>query len=148
MRTRHASRGRDVGGGTAAGATLATLSVLLLAVAVGACSTTRGGEGEDGSDGARDRPVYVEIENQSWNTVHVYVLAGGQYQSLGQISSQNSSRYEVPRGMMGGRKEIRLAADPIGSREGFISDRILVEPGDVVSWTLTQPLAHSRVFVN
>jgi hypothetical protein len=141
MRTHDASSGRErVGSRTR----LAALSLLLLAAASGACATTGGG----GSGNFDDRPVHVEVENQSWNAVHVYVLAGGQYQSLGQISSQNTDRFEVPRGLLGGRKEIRLAADPIGSREGFISDRILVEPGDVVSWTLTQPLAHSRVFVN
>lgn len=144
MRTRDASSRREPAGPRAR---LAVLSLLLLAVPA-ACSTTRGG-GEDGeSPNFRDNPVNVEVENQSWNAVHVYVLAGGQYQSLGQISSQNTQRFEVPRGMLGQRKEIRLAADPIGSREGFISDRIFVEPGDVVSWTLTQPLAHSRVFVN
>lgn len=147
MRTRDASPGRH--GFVGPGARPAALSLLALAVVAGACASTRGGDGEgDDSRSFADRPVSVEVENQSWNTVHVYVLARGQFQSLGQISSQNTGRYEVPRNMLGGRKEIRLAADPIGSREGFISDRILVEPGDVVSWTLTQPLAHSRVFVN
>lgn len=143
MRTRDASSGRKRVGSRAR---LAAFSALLLAVASGACATAGGGG--DGDENFNDRPVHVEVENQSWNAVHVYVLAGGQYRSLGQISSQNSARFEVPRGLLGGRKEIRLAADPIGSRDGFISDRILVEPGDVVSWTLTQPLAHSRVFVN
>lgn len=144
MRRPDASSGRERVGPRAR---LAALSLLLLAAASGACATSGGGE-SGGSGSFNDRPVHVEVENQSWNAVHVYVLAGGQYQSLGQISSQNTDRFEVPRGLLGGRKEIRLAADPIGSREGFISDRILVEPGDVVSWTLTQPLAHSRVFVN
>lgn len=124
----------------------AGVGIILLA-ATAACATG-GGDGNGGSEDARDRPVTVEVENQSWNTVHVYVLAGGQYQSLGQLSSQNTERYGIPRGMLGQRKEIRLAADPIGSRGAFISDRIFVEPGDAVSWTLTEPLAHSRVFVN
>lgn len=121
-------------------------AILLLALAAG-CATGRGDDDGGSADG-RDRPVTVEVENQSWNTVHVYVLAGGQYQSLGQLSSQNTERYEIPRAMHSQRNEIRLAADPIGSREAFISDRIFVEPGDAVSWTLTEPLAHSRVFVN
>lgn len=131
-----------------AGAVRAPPLMLVLVLALtAACSTARGGQ-DGGSSPFSDHPVRVEVENRNWSTMHVYVLAGGQFASLGQISSQNTREYEVPASVMGNRKEIRLAADPIGSREAFISDRILVEPGDVVSWTLNQPLIHSHVFVN
>lgn len=124
--------------------------VILLALVGVACASARGGD--EGSSSAsspyHERPVTVSVENQSWNTIHVYVLAGGQSRSLGQLSSQNTATYEVPPSIMGSREEIRLVADPIGSREGFISDRILVRPGDSVSWTLAQPLIHSHIMVN
>lgn len=123
-----------------------TAAVLTVAVLAAGCLSGRGGD-EVSRPGFDDYPVRVQVENQNWSTVHVYVVAGGQIQSLGQLSSQNTETWEVPAGMLGGRKDIRLMADPIGSRESFLSDPILIEPGDLVEWTLTQPLAHSSVMV-
>lgn len=117
--------------------------VLLLVLAAGACMATGGGHASEYAE----RPVTVSVENQNWHTVHVYVLAGGQSQSLGQVSSQSTGEFQVPATIMGSRQEIRLVADPVGTTRGFISDRILVRPGNLVEWTVTQPLAHSRVMV-
>lgn len=125
--------------------------LLVLLLAAGACVSGRGGQEErqsGGSSAFADRPLRVRVENQNWNTIHVYILAGGQSRSLGQLSSQNTEEYEVPSQIMGSRREIRLVADPIGSREGFVTDRILVNPGDRVRWTLAQPLVHSHILVD
>lgn len=124
----------------------AAAALLALAVATAGCWSSRAGD-DAGSSRFEDRPVTVQVENQNWNTVHVYVVAGGQFQSLGQISSQSTATYEVTAGMLGSRKEIRLMADPVGSRESFLTDPILIEPGDLVEWTLAQPLVHSRIMV-
>lgn len=121
----------------------------VLAVATGCATFGGGSEDEDAPPppNFRDDPVQVQIQNNNWNTMHVYVVAGGQISSLGQVSSMDTGDFTVPAGMMGGRKEIRLFADPIGSRDSFYSDPILVEPGDHVEWTLQQPLVHSSVMV-
>lgn len=121
------------------------LLTVMLALAAGACFAS--GSGRGGNVSYTDNPVTVEVKNQSWSTVHVYLLTGGQYSSLGQLTSQNTEQYEVTARMMSGRHEVRLAADPVGSNQGFISDPIVVNPGDLVSWTLTEPLSHSSVMV-
>ena len=126
--------------------TAASVALLALAAVAVGCWSSRAGD-DAGSSRFADDPVTVRVENQNWNTVHVYVVAGGQFQSLGQISSQSSASYEVSATLLGGRKEIRLMADPVGSRESFLTDPILIEPGDLVEWTLTQPLVHSGIMV-
>ena len=91
--------------------------------------------------------ISVQVRNNAWAAIHVYAIMGAQWESLGVVSSQNTADYTIPRGMIGGRGEIRLVADPIGSTEGYFSDPILVEPGDRVEWTLQNNLALSSVMV-
>lgn len=95
----------------------------------------------------REQDITVHVKNNAWNSIHVYAVAGGQWESLGVVSSQNSSDYVLSRSVLGGRGEIRLVADPIGSNQGYFSDPILIEPGDRVEWTLQNNLSLSSVFV-
>lgn len=123
------------------------LPVVLAASACGAFSRQPGTPSPEPRENQRGEEITVHVQNNAWETIHVYALAGGQWESLGVVSSQNSSDYTIPRGMLGGRSEIRLVADPIGSNQGFFSEPILVEPGDRVEWTLQNNLALSSVFV-
>lgn len=124
----------------------ATLAALLVAAtACGALS--RGPDDRPPRATYDDSPVMIEVENRAWSTMHVYVIAGGQWESLGQVTSQTTEVYELPASMMGVRDEIRLAADPIGSTRAFFSDPVLVRPGDRVAWTLQNNLAMSSVMV-
>lgn len=128
---------------------LAAVVFSLVLPLAGCMSGTGGSDGETSPrrDSYGDNPVRVRVENQNWRAIHVYAVAGGQIESLGQLSSQQTETYEVPATILGSRQEIRLFADPIGSHEGTLSDPVLIHPGDLVEWTLTQPLIHSHIFV-
>jgi len=128
---------------------LGALALALLLPLAGCMSSGGGSDGETSPrrDSYRDNPVRVRVENQNWRAIHVYAVAGGQIKSMGQLSSQQTDTFELPVSILGSRQEIRLLADPIGSDEGTLSDPILIHPGDLVEWTLTQPLIHSHVFV-
>lgn len=125
------------------------LVVVLSASACGAFSQQAGSaDPVDSQDQERrDQDITVLVKNNAWSSIHVYVVAGGQWSSLGVVSSQNRSDYTVPRSMLGGRNEIRLVADPIGSNRGYFSDPILVEPGDQVEWTLQNNLNLSSIMI-
>lgn len=118
-----------------------------LALAVSACGLFGRQPGEPAPGASSDSAVTVEVTNQAWENIHVYAIAGASWTSLGVLSSQDEGSYELPEGLIGNRREIRLAADPIGSRQAFISDPILIEPGDRVRWTIQDNLALSSVFV-
>lgn len=122
-------------------------AVVLATSACGAFSRQPGGADPVMEEDEGPQEITVRVRNNAWSAIHVYVAMGAQWESLGVVSSQNSADYEIPRGMMGGRGEIRLVADPIGSTEGYFSDPILVEPGDRVEWTLQNNLSLSSVFV-
>lgn len=118
--------------------------VLLVALASG-CAAVRGGDDEQ--QAPRETDVTVEVVNQNWQDMHVYVLASGQRRSLGMVTSQNSEVFELPRSALAADRDIVFIADPIGSVVAFVSDPVLVQPGDQVRWTIQNRLRHSSVFV-
>lgn len=126
---------------------LRLLAPAVLLVTLAACGLFGRQPGEAGP-GSEEKPgITVEVENLAWKNIHVYAISGSSWTSLGVLSSQDEETYELPRGFVGGRREIRLAADPVGSNQAYISDPIQVEPGDVVGWTIQDNLALSSVFV-
>lgn len=149
--TRNDAPGGHVGGRIPRAAAL----LVALALALAGCASGGGGSEQESSPRAdgfdrgsyHDNPLRVRVENQNWRTISVRVVAGGQVDFLGQLASQQTRTYEVPASVMGSREEIRLLADPVGGSQGTLTDPILVQPGDLVEWTLTQPLIHSHIFV-
>lgn len=133
------------GGSTGRTAGAALLAAALLAAT--ACGIGRGPEDGQPRPNYRDNPVTLEVENRAWATMHVYVVSGGQWESLGQVTSQTTDSYELSSTIMGTSDEIRLAADPVGSTRAYLSDPVLVRPGDRVSWTLQNNLSMSSVMV-
>lgn len=125
----------------------ALVPLVLAASACGGFGRQPGTPNPVADEDQRDPDITVRVQNNAWSSIHVYAVTGGQWESLGVVSSQNSSDYTLSRAMLGGRGEIRLVADPIGSNQGYFSDPILIEPGDRVEWTLQNNLSLSSVFV-
>lgn len=120
------------------------LVALVLPLLVTACAL--GGRG-DPSQGAGEEGLTVEVTNYNWQDMHVYVLASGQRHSLGIVTSQSTQSFDVPSSALAARREITFLADPVGSVLAYVSDPVLVEPGDRVAWTIQNRLSHSSVFV-
>lgn len=122
-------------------------ALLLLAGIVFAGCATAGGKGAAGDRSFRDAPVTLYVRNYNWNTVHVYVMGGGQTLSLGQLTTMDTATYVIPRSMLSTDQSIRLIADPIGSVQGYISEPVFVAAGDRVEWTINNALAQSVISV-
>lgn len=105
------------------------LSLVVLATA---CSTRSGDTGA-----AEPRPADVEIvvENNLWQDVTIYALRRGSRVRLGTVISMNTGRFTLPVGVAGAH-ELILIADPVGSRETFRSEPVMVDAGDIIEWDL------------
>ncbi len=86
--------------------------------------------------------VYVTVKNQYRLDVNVYALYGGGRQFLGIVTSWNSREFGV-RGALAVSTRFRIAVDPIGSNQNYVTEEILVRMGDVVELTVLDPLAQS-----
>ncbi len=86
--------------------------------------------------------VYVTVKNQYRLDVNVYALYGGGRQFLGVVTSWNSQDFSVW-ATLAVSTRFRIAADPIGSNQNYVTEEILVRKGDVVEVTVLDPLAQS-----
>lgn len=108
------------------------VALAFLLVALPACST--------GAKGAsRAQPItrtYVRVNNQSWLDMTVYVVRGAQKVRIGQVSSNATTRLEIPHGMISGATVLSFMVDPIGSQRTATSFDLTVTPGETVQLTI------------
>lgn len=122
------------------------VSISAVAILLTACASAGGSEGEP-SVRADEGEAIVEVQNLNWSTVHIYVLADGQRYSLGMVTSTGEETFTIPRGAFAGSRDLVFLADPIGAVVAYMSDPVLVEPGDRVQWTIHNNLSQSSISV-
>ncbi len=92
--------------------------------------------------------VHVVAVSRNWADLRVYAVADASQRRLGLVRSFSTERFEVPRVILSPRYEIRLAAEAIGSRDRYLSEPILVTPGEKIEWHLENQLELSSVHVH
>ena len=129
--------------GTGAPTLLVSVTLLALALSTAACST----RSRDTSDSSADRgPTVVQVDNGNFADVVIYALSTGQYYRLGEVTGHDRATLGLPR-QLNTASDLRLVADPIGSRSSYFSDPILFEPGDVLVLDVGPTMSLSSVSV-
>jgi hypothetical protein len=77
-------------------------------------------------------PAFVEVQNQGYYDMTIYVIRSGQRIRLGQVSGNSTATFELPRTVVNPGLPIRFQADPIGGNRTPFSQEIGVSPGDTV----------------
>lgn len=118
------------------------------ALTLNACA---GGTGMDGATGPRPkteaRAVMVQVQNNNWSDMVVYLVQGTQRVRLGMVTSMSTQSFPVARSAISSTGQVRLMADPIGSSRGYLSDPLNVRPGQRVALDVGHNLATSFVSV-
>lgn len=89
----------------------------------------------------------LTIVNRHWLDVSVYVTSEGQRSHVGLVAATLTQSYEMPARLIGSGRLISLEADPIGAPRGVRSERLSVQGGQHVEWTLESGLERSSVSV-
>jgi hypothetical protein len=114
--------------------TLPRLLIVLLLV-IGAC---RSGRDADDEPGPERGPATLEVENQNFLDMTVYVVEGGARQRLGVVRGNSTTTLTIPERMIrGGASPLRFLADPIGQQGLPVTEEIVVEPGDAVKMVIS-----------
>lgn len=111
---------------------------VLVGLLLPACSLLRRGERE-----FEPAPIFVVVENRNWNQMVIYAVSSGRRQRLGEVETNTSAQFTLPQ-LFTARTDLRLIADPIGSRQQFRTDNILVSPGGTINLILENNLRLSR----
>jgi hypothetical protein len=122
----------------------AAILAVALAPALGSCALIRGGSAE-GEEEPVPETVLVVV-NRHWANVTVYILRGHSRVRIGTVNSMASQEFVVPAILVGRVVDLRLVADPVGG-DPYISDEVLVGPGDRIEFRLANILGHSSISV-
>ncbi len=81
----------------------------------------------------------VAVESHNWNDITIYLVTGGLPQRLGMVTALSNASFDFPSHRLNTSAGVRLRALPVAGRP-FTSDPILVQPGQVITWTLENDL--------
>jgi hypothetical protein len=106
---------------------------LLLSLLLGACS--HGGRSPQVVPNTKTAAT-VEVQNQGFADMTIYVLSHGTRVRLGLAGGHSTSRFPIPAYALGGDRLVQFLADPIGGTREPVSEEIAVDPGDTVGLTI------------
>ncbi len=112
------------------------LSVALAAAALaGGCATGRRSAAADDVMSAQAAPAngaIVHVENHNWQDVDMFAVREGTKVRLGMVTSMSTGDFRLPQSLLAGSPNVQLRIDPIGSNDAFLTQAILVAPGQTV----------------
>jgi hypothetical protein len=118
------------------------IGLLALSAACGASRSPASGSGPNPSptaaSGAKSARVTipVQVDNQNFNDMNIYVLNRGARWLLGQANGLSKTTLTIPVGVTGADAQVRLLAEPIGGTRPIATPVLTVPPGESVYWTI------------
>ncbi len=85
---------------------------------------------------AKSGGLPVQVDNQNFSDMNIYLVNGGQRWLLGQAGGLTRTTLTVPEGVAPGDGRVRLEADPIGGSPPVFTPVLVVSPGQSVYWTI------------
>lgn len=111
--------------------------------ALAACSHQHAAEAE----ATPDQGWTLTVVNHHWLDVSVYVMSDGGRSHVALVAATRTQSFEMPSRMITGGRLIILEANPIGAIRTVRSERLSVQGGQQVQWTLETGLERSSVAV-
>ncbi|HEU5260334.1 MAG TPA: hypothetical protein VFU41_02800 [Gemmatimonadales bacterium] len=108
---------------------LAPLALALLAAACGRAA-------QPGDEPAPRAETAVQVVNQSYLDMNVYVVRGGQRLRLGTVTGLSTQVFILRPDMIGPASRVQFEVHPIGARGNPRTETITVDPGDVIELTI------------
>ena len=123
--------------------------VLWVAAVVGLLSASACAHSPDprfmiGSRG-QSREVRVEVVNDNFADMGVFVMEGSTSFRLGDVTGKNSATFTLDMDQISPSSGLRLLADPIGSKDAYLSDPVYVGGGAIVVFNIAAALSQSYV---
>lgn len=125
--------------------TIHGLNVLALVGLMAAC----GGHQADTMTGAQPAPgmgITLDVENHNWSDMAVYSVVHGTRHRLGTVSTAGHEVFRLPSTVVGTRG-VQILLRPIGGGGQFLTDQIMVNPGEKIELRIENhlPLSAWRV---
>ena len=83
-----------------------------------------------------EQKTTVQVKNQNFSDMNVFVLGAGQRVRLGFVTGLSTQTFTLPADIVRISPQIRFELHPIGTNRNPISETITVIPGDQVTLTI------------
>ena len=83
-----------------------------------------------------DRTIEVQVDNQNFSDMNVYLLATGTRWLLGNVGGMTRATLTVPASLAPADLRVRLRAEAIGGRGATTTPLLIVPTGQHVYWTI------------
>jgi hypothetical protein len=93
-----------------------------------------------------ERPT-LQVENNNWLDVHVYLVRDGEASSLGVVSGPGEGHFRMPLVDTTPGSDVQVLILPIGGTDSYLSPSLKVNPSDQVDVTVENSLSLSSVRV-
>jgi len=113
------------------------IALLGLSTACGASRSTVASGPEPSSN-----EIPVQIDNQNFNDMEIYVVKNGQRLLIGQAGGLTKTTLTIRNVARGGGR-VRLLAEPIGGARPIATPTLVVPPGQSIFWTIGSDLTTS-----
>jgi hypothetical protein len=128
------------------------LLLVLALVAAGTLACTH--RAHRGADEAGDTGpvlpefVFVAVENHNWSDIIVSVISNdGRVTRIGTVNGSSNAVLRFPGYLMVSGPSLQLVARAVGGRTEVRSERVVVQPGQQVTWTIETSLGRSSIAV-
>src|SRR6266568_7316778 len=91
--------------------------------------------------------IALTVTNHNYLDVVVYVVHDGVQTRVGTVTGSSSAVFFLPVRLLGLGREIQLYGDAIGNDAFARTERLIVQPGQYIEWTLETDLRRSSVGV-
>lgn len=128
-----------------------TLRTLVLPAAIlmiaSGCATNGWTETSRRASPRADEAVTLEVNNNNWSDVIVYVVRYGTRTRVGEVRSMSSRAIRLPQSLVASDGLLHLQLRPLGSNQGFLLGPITVQPGQRIALTVQNHLAISSYMI-
>jgi hypothetical protein len=80
-----------------------------------------------------DAATTLNVENNAFNDMRIYVYQGGQRVRVGTANGKQTSSFKLAKNLVPGMTTLRFEAVPIGGQGSSVSETITVSPGEAVT---------------
>jgi hypothetical protein len=121
---------------------LTAAAVVLLASACAGRPDTTPAPVASADSAAGSRAIPVQVSNQNFNTMSLYVMRDGGRWLVGQVNGLSDTTLTIPAALAPVDQRLRLRAEAIGGG-ATTTPLLIVPPGERVYWTLGSDLSTS-----
>jgi hypothetical protein len=123
------------------------VSFILFAMAIMATACNRGPDlsptpAASDDSGTIRQAIPVQVSNQNYNTMNIYLVRQGARWLVGQINGLSDSTITIPASLAPPDHQVRLRAEAIGGG-AVTTPTLIVAPGQRVYWTVGSDLSTS-----